>query len=264
MKAFMARWADRIDASSLRERVLMFFAMGAVLFVLIYSPLIAPTLESQRLLARQIAQRQTETRVLQDQIQLAVRRTTEDPNAVMRKRVEALRLDLAKGEETLKVRQAELVPPEKMTALLEQIVGRDRRLQLESLKSIDPDEQPEGGNARATSTNLGAVNQPVTGALPLALAQLAPNAGGAPNSGGKPSGAPAEPPQSPPRKFFRHGVELTVKGGYLELLQFLVEIEKMPYRIFWAGLDLSAGDFPTATLKIKVFTLSLDRAWMAV
>ena len=264
MKAFMARWADRIDASSLRERVLMFFALGAVLFVLIYSPLIAPTLESQRLLARQIAQRQTETRVLQDQIQLAVRRTTEDPNAVMRKRIEVLRLDMAKGEETLKARQAELVPPEKMTALLEQIVGRDRRLQLESLKSVDPDEQSEGGNAGTAGTNLGAVNQPVTGALPLALAQLAPNAGGMPNAAGKPAGGTAEPPPSPPRKFFRHGVELTVKGSYLELLQFLVEIEKMPYRIFWAGLDLSAGDFPTATLKIKVFTLSLDRAWMAV
>lgn len=260
MKTFVARWADRIDASSLRERVLMFFAMGAVVFVLIYSPLIAPTLESQRLLARQIAQRQTETRVLQDQIQLAVRRTTEDPNAVMRKRIDALRQELAKGEETLKARQAELVPPEKMTALLERIVGRDRRLQLESLKSIDPDESAEGGNAAVAGANAGAVNQPVTGALPLALAQLAPNGGAAPAAAAKPLAAPAEPP----RKFFRHGVELTVKGGYLELLQFLVEIEKMPYRIFWAGLDLSAGDFPTATLKIKVFTLSLDKAWMAV
>ncbi len=256
---FISRWADRIDASSLRERVLMFFAMGTVLFVTIYSPFIAPTLESQRSLSRQIAQRHTETRLLQEQIQLAVQRKIEDPNTTMRKRIEALRADLAKGEETLKARQAELVPPEKMTALLEQIVGRDRRLQLDSLKSIDSDEQAESESAAVASANPGAANQTGTIALPLALAQLAPNA-----AGGAVGGAPAPPKVVAPRKFFRHGVELTVKGSYLELLQFLVEIEKMPYRIFWAGLDLSAGDFPTATLKIKVFTLSLDRAWMAV
>jgi len=63
---------------------------------------------------------------------------------------------------------------------------------------------------------------------------------------------------------YKHGVELTVKGPYLDLLAYLREIENLPVQMYWSRMDLTAGEYPDSTLKLVVFTLSLDPAWIVV
>ncbi len=62
---------------------------------------------------------------------------------------------------------------------------------------------------------------------------------------------------------YKHGVELMVEGGYFELLGFLSSLEKQPWRMLWAETSLSA-EYPTARLRMKLYTLSLDPSWLAV
>ena len=258
MKPFLSKWMDRIDASTLRERALIFFAAAAIVFSLIHSALIVPTLDGQRALARQIAQRQSETRVLQDQIQIVVRKATEDPNVVLKRKVEAIKAELAKGEVTLKAREAELVPPKRMTGLIEEMVSRNRHLQVEKLQSLAP-VSPGSDTPSPDAVLIEAAKAAAAGSTKTIVAEAGQAA-----AGKGPTTAQTSPAPVSSTKFFRHGVELTVKGSYLELLQFLTELERVPYRIFWGGLELTTGTYPTATLKIRVYTLSLDKAWMAV
>ena len=66
------------------------------------------------------------------------------------------------------------------------------------------------------------------------------------------------------RLIYRHGVELTVTGSYLDLLAYVRELERLPTQLYWGGLELDAAAYPRVSMKLTVYTLSLDRAWLSV
>jgi MSHA biogenesis protein MshJ len=66
------------------------------------------------------------------------------------------------------------------------------------------------------------------------------------------------------RRVFRHGVELTLAGSYLDLYAYLAALEGLPTQLYWGRAEMSVSEYPVATLKITVFTLSLDQAWLVV
>ena len=63
---------------------------------------------------------------------------------------------------------------------------------------------------------------------------------------------------------FRHGVEITLEGSYLALLDYLARLEKLPWQMFWAKAEMDASGYPRVRLTVVLYTLSLDRQWMVV
>lgn len=74
-------------------------------------------------------------------------------------------------------------------------------------------------------------------------------------------GASAE---AAPQGIFRHGVEVSVRGAYAELLAYLEALEGASQRLYWARVQLRAQDYPLSTLTVTVYTLSLDRTWLTI
>lgn len=72
----------------------------------------------------------------------------------------------------------------------------------------------------------------------------------------------ANTPSSP--AVFKHSVEIAVEGGYLDLLRYLAAMEASPWRMFWGKADLNVDAYPKATLTLRLHTLSLDKAWLAI
>lgn len=66
------------------------------------------------------------------------------------------------------------------------------------------------------------------------------------------------------RNVFKHGIELTLEGGYLDLLDYLARLERLPWQMFWANTEMDASAYPRVRLKVTVYTLSLDRKWLVV
>jgi MSHA biogenesis protein MshJ len=66
------------------------------------------------------------------------------------------------------------------------------------------------------------------------------------------------------RVIYRHGLEVTVAGSYLDLLAYLRELEALPTQLYWGGLSLDAAKYPRVLMKLTIYTLSLDRAWLNV
>lgn len=66
------------------------------------------------------------------------------------------------------------------------------------------------------------------------------------------------------RRVFRHGVELTLAGGYLDLHAYLRALESGSSQLFWGKAEMSVTGYPVATLKVTVYTLSFDQAWLVV
>jgi MSHA biogenesis protein MshJ len=71
-----------------------------------------------------------------------------------------------------------------------------------------------------------------------------------------------EPTQEP--MLYRHGLRLEVQGSYLDCIAYLEAVERLPWRFYWGGLRLEAHDYPTNTIAVEIFTLSLDEDWIGV
>jgi MSHA biogenesis protein MshJ len=210
--------AGRFDAMSLRERAMIFGGAALVAVVLVNTFLLDPVLARQRALARELAQAQGKLRATQEGVQDVAQRRGGDPDADLRARLEALRREEAALEEALRDKSRRLVPPEKMPALLQDILSRNPPLELVSLRSLPP--------------------APLAGAAAAAA----------------PSGAAV----------FRHGVEVVVRGGYLDMLRYLAELERLPWRLHWGEVALNAETYPTAQLSFTLYTLSLDKSWLRI
>lgn len=63
---------------------------------------------------------------------------------------------------------------------------------------------------------------------------------------------------------YRHGIEMTVRGTYGDLYEYLRSLEKLPNQLYWGRAELGVESHPTLTLKLTVHTLSFDRAWLIV
>jgi MSHA biogenesis protein MshJ len=67
---------------------------------------------------------------------------------------------------------------------------------------------------------------------------------------------------APAPLLFRHGVELAVRGNYLDMVNYMDALEAMPTQMFWGRADLQVEQYPTARLTLTLYTLSLDRKWI--
>jgi MSHA biogenesis protein MshJ len=226
VKRHWERIAEKIDALSLRERGLVFFSLALIVLGLLYSVLIRPVMEQQRIISRSISQQESQIRVANQQLGTMITSRREDPDAANRRRLEDLRRRIEDVRQTMAQRQSRLIAADRMAGLIEDLVARHRNLELVDLKSLPP-------------TRVGAES---TGAKPVDPA----------------AGRPGEP------AIFRHGVEVTVQGGYFELLDYVRQLERLPTQLLWGKVDLSVGEYPKVTMKLTLYTLSLDRAWLVV
>jgi MSHA biogenesis protein MshJ len=226
MKRYWERSAEKIDGLSLRERGLVFFSVALVVLGLLYSALIRPVMEQQRTISRSLSQQESQIRVANQQLGTMVTSRREDPDAANRRRLEDLRRRIAETRQAMAQRQSRLIAADRMAGLLEELVARNRSLELVDLKTLPPT-RVGAGQAGARQ------NEPV------------------------PAGAGE-------RAIFRHGVEVTLQGGYFDLLEYVRQLERLPTQLLWGKVDLSVGEYPKVTMKLTLYTLSLDRAWLVV
>ena len=227
MKQLWKRYAERIDLLSLRERVMVFSALMVVLLAVVYTAYIDGEVKKEARLSSTIAKKQAEGKALQDQLMKVATSRGLDPDRVPREQLEAVRKQLAGIESQISAEERKFTAPAQMRKVVEELLARNRAIQLVAMKSLPATSIAE---ARAQA---GSKPAPV-----------------------KPSGAE--------RLIFRHGIEITVSGPYLDLLAYLSDLERLPTQLYWSSLDIDASRYPRHTMKLTVYTLSLDRAWLSV
>lgn len=62
--------------------------------------------------------------------------------------------------------------------------------------------------------------------------------------------------------FYKHGLEIEFEGSYLACLEYLQEIEALPWRFYWQVLDVEVLEYPRNRIRLEVSTLSLDEEWI--
>ena len=212
--------STKVNALSMRERILVFATVTVVVLFLLNMLLLEPLLARQKSLHSQISQQQQTMLEVQAQIAALVLENSPNAKSPQRSQINQIRQEIAEGNAYLKSSREKLVQPEKMAEHLRQLLSKNNRLQLVALQTL-----------------------PVTPLL-------------------EPSKVAASAAQD--RQVFKHGVQLTLRGNYLDLLQYLSALESLPQQMYWARAQMSVVQYPAAEITLILYTLSLDKTWLQV
>ena len=234
MKRRWLQFTARVEALQPRERVMAFGAAVVVLVFLANSLVFAPLSRKEAALRSTLAQQAGAIDGIDADVAAKARAYAIDPNDALRKRLAALRAETERTSADLRTMQKGLVPPERIAPLLESILRANGRLKLVSLKTL-----------------------PVTTLNDAAAQPAAPAVSAAPGAA-----AVTPPVVKAPDLLYRHGVELTVRGSYLDMVDYMHALETLPTQLFWGKAQLDAEEYPNVRLTLTLYTLSLDSKWM--
>ena len=227
MKQSSGKLARKFHALKPRERVMVFAAGLAIIAGLGFVLAIDGALAKHKIVAANAEKHRIDLAQLQKQNAELSRLLAQDPDVEGRKNIDDLRRQLGGYDTELRSVQQGLVPPNRMVKVLEDMLSRDSHVRLVKLRT-------------------------------LPVAALVEPAGGAADR------AAAKSPASAKNLVYKHGIELTVEGNYLDLLEYQARLEKLPWRMFFARTSVNSVDYPRVLMTITLYTLSLEEAWLVV
>ncbi len=205
--------------------------MGAIacVFYALFSALVSPMLTRQKMLAMEIANHQTKLEAFNLELNGYAHQAAIDPDLPQKQKVVALEKNLNLLKIEVDGLKNTLIKPERMPDLLSDLLKDNPQLTLISLKTL-----PTRGLFEDATENLSQKKNNNED-LPI----------------------------------FKHGVEMTIEGRYLDLLDYVATVEKMPWHVLWESAALSVDEkqnatLPLSQLTVKVYTLSLDKTWLSI
>lgn len=228
LPALWAKWSQNFAVLSRRERGIITVAIILGGSFLPFNFAVEPFQRKAKLAAQAFARTQTELAQQQAQL-LVLKAQNADPDAASRQRLAQVKQQLEKVGVQLAGFETGMVPPAQMRVFLEDLLARNRHVELLSLQTL-----------------------PVIPVGDLLTADTLP----ASSAGGK-NAAPGE-------GIYRHGVEIRLAGSYNALLDYLADVERMPQRVMWDSVKLTVKKYPRNELVLRIYTLSLDNHWLTV
>jgi MSHA biogenesis protein MshJ len=61
---------------------------------------------------------------------------------------------------------------------------------------------------------------------------------------------------------YRHRLRMEFSGDYLTMLKYLRQLEDLPRAMVWEKVEIESDDYPDATVRLQVYTLSLTEGWI--
>ena len=227
-RAAVTRLRRRFDARAARERILMIGSIVAVVFLATDRVWLTPAFKDwQATRARRSTAAEAMLHLNQDIAQRGAQGRAQE---------QQLQLELAQWREKIQKGDAELhafgttlIGAADMLPVLEHMLAQSGGLRVRNMQS-------------------------------LARTELAAPAAQAP----APAASAAVAPLESKATLYRHGVELTVEGGYTDMLAYLRALEAMPQHVLWGNVQMKVEQYPKVVLTLRLYTLSLDRGWLEI
>lgn len=233
----------RIDARSLRERVLLLVVAVAAVVALADSLVIDGARRAWAAEQARLADARSRLATLQAQAGELEARLALDPDAALKVRLGALRKEVEQADGRLAAAVARFIAPAEMSRVLRALVTRTGGLRLDGLRSLPPARLDASEGA---TRNAGGKAAARTGEQASAKAA---------------DKAEAEPPRT---AVWRRGVELRLHGDYPALLAYLRALEQLPWQLNWELLSVHSERYPGAEFILRLHTLSLEEDWIGV
>jgi len=217
---------QKVDALSVRERVILFALMLAGIWAVMDALLLAPQERARK--AEQGKVTHARSQLAEAEQTLTLRASQPDPDLAARQRLQNAQQTLNARMQTATRLQARMVAPKDMVQVLQGMLAEHPGLRLASLATLPPEP----------------VGLPVQAHTPSATAPQAV--------------------KSDEAALFKHGVKLTLVGNYAALTRYMEKLERLPVGFYWARAELDASAHPEISLTLTLYTLSLERTWLTV
>jgi len=210
----IGRYLDRIDAMTLRERVMIFIAAASILVAWAYQAGIAPLLTERATKLKTLDAQRLEMRSWDAQLEDMAKAKSAGAENKQTGKLDALQRQVAEIDQRIDSLRRQLVPSDRMASLLAEVLRRNRGLKLDSMTTVAP-ELIEGVTLEG---------------------------------GGR---------------MYRHGIQLTVTGSYLDIVSYLEDLERLQVKLYWGNIDISTN-YPVTTLRTSFYTFSPEKAWLSL
>lgn len=209
-----------------RERVLLTVTALVVLLFAGWELAVAPVLSgNEQLRYRQVSLSDTRSALMEQQSLLS-EQLASDPSQVLRDQLAARQQRLERLNNELAETTGRLIAPRAMVVLLREILAAQDKLELLEVDLLSP--------------------------VPVFDK---PSDSGSESVDNKENAEPL---------LYAHDAEIVLRGGYMDVLDYLETLEAMDARLGWVLLEYDSSSYPDNEVRIRVRTLSLDRAWLGV
>lgn len=224
MREQLSQLKDKFAQLSKRERYIIILMLLAVVFFIWDQLFYSPLNRKVAAASGQMEAMHAQIGARNNEFASLALTLKDNPDAQLQHRIQALENNIAKLHQKIGQLTADLIPPEQMTQVLEKVLNQNRGLKLIRVKSL-PVEQI-GLNEDSAREKEQA--DPDNGAL------------------------------------YRHGVELELEGSFFQIIAYLKDLEKMPWRLVWSSLEYEVQQYPIAVVRLRIDTLSTDSGWIKV
>lgn len=225
-----AQWLKlqaRFNALKPREQILVAVAGVAIIFMLCDQLFWDPLARSNSQQKNTIAELQQQLDQLKTTHADVAGKLAEDPDAQLRRDIEAVNEHLAKQNEQLSKLTVDLIPPEEMAGVLRKVLSERGNLQLLGLRN---DAATPAFTPRAETETNTTDDVDNTERTRVAI--------------------------------YRHGLTLELKGRYFDIVDYLQALEQLQWHFYWEKLDYKVDKYPEAVVTLKVYTLSNRENWI--
>jgi MSHA biogenesis protein MshJ len=222
-------WAEKFNTLNKRERCMVFFAGLAVIYFVLNTLLVDPVGTEHGDLTNKVAQGREQLADLKQQMAIMAKTPVLDVDASNKAKMTELNRTITAQSQALLAVSDTLVSPELMPQLLERLMRRHAAIRLVHMNTLPPvNFMQSSGDAIATQ----------------AQSQVTPI--------------------SPELGVYQHGLQITLSGHYMALLQYAEALQDLSKQVLWDKAELVTKDYPTSELTVTVYTLSLDKAWLTI
>ncbi|MFZ6817134.1 hypothetical protein [Undibacterium sp. Ji22W] len=241
----------KVDALSVRERGILFAVCTLGVLILGFILFIEPQLKLQAIVKKQHESNIAQVNLLQTEIAQLSQALKIDPDLELKSKINEAKVRLVLMDKDLLTLKKNLVQPEKMDELLQELLKRNKRLQLISLKSLPVVNLLDASNKASID---------VASVVAAMVVNPAANSG---TSQVISKDRPANSSQSQDeRSIYKHEVEFELQGNYLDMLEYIKALEAMPERVYWSHSSLTVVEYPKSSMTLRLFTLSLEKKWL--
>ncbi len=215
---------DRFKALNTRERNIVLILVLAVAVFIWDALLFAPVQRDTKQMKQQLNALNSKIKKQEAQLAELMAAANQDPNSELKQRRDQLSDAVAEMDQRLKDLTSNLIPPRQMAKVLEQVLRQNSSLRLVKVTSLP--------------------SQKLTGVK---------------NESGVEIVTSAET-----EVLYRHGVRLELEGSYFDTLDYLQKLEALPWQVLWSTLQYEVQEYPKASVRLEINTLSTDAGWIGV
>lgn len=224
------------DNFSRREKVLLFFTAAVVPLMLLFVMVLEPALDRMQGVEAQITSLERSVHTQERMLRMLQDADLPDPNAKAQKQLKALVSRLDKLDSDVEQFARNLVGPEQMLGLLHSVLGPENDLKVVEALSlpVEPlvlNKDKENTDSPAITLTAEASERERAKAMQDAVIYI-------------------------------HPFEVQLEGSYDALYQYLQGLEALHQGFFWDRLHFTADNYPNASIRLRVHTLSTEESWL--